>query len=85
MALDRAIREHRTEQTGRLDTRLQEFIAWHDRFPTPVAIKVAVAARGLNVGPLATPLAPGTQKRLDEFREWFAGWLPEVLKEAALV
>lgn len=85
VALDRAIRENRPEQAGRLDTKLREFIVWHDRFPTPVAIKAAVAARGLNVGPLAAPLAPGTQQRLDEFREWFAGWLPEVRREAVNV
>jgi 4-hydroxy-tetrahydrodipicolinate synthase len=85
VALDRAILENRTGQAARLDAKLQEFIAWHDRFPTPVAIKVAATARGLKVGPLATPLAPATQKRLDEFREWFAGWLPEVQKEVAAV
>jgi hypothetical protein len=37
------------------------------------------------VGPLAVPLAPAGQKHLEEFREWFKAWLPEVRKEAAIV
>ena len=68
----------------RLNARLQEFIAWHDRFPTPVAIKTAAVERGLKVGPLAAPLAPAGQRRLEEFREWFKAWLPEVQKESAI-
>jgi 4-hydroxy-tetrahydrodipicolinate synthase len=82
VALDRAIRENSAE-VARLEARLQEFLAWHDQFPSPVAVKAATAARDLKVGPCATPLPPAGQKRLDEFREWLAAWLPEVRKEAA--
>jgi 4-hydroxy-tetrahydrodipicolinate synthase len=78
VALDRAIQENLAPEIARLDKLLQEFIAWHDRFPTPVAIKAAVSERGLNAGPLAAPLGPAGRKRLEEFREWFRGWLPEV-------
>jgi dihydrodipicolinate synthase/N-acetylneuraminate lyase len=83
VGLDRAIQKNLAAEIERLDARLQEFIAWHDRFPTPVAIKAAAVERGLNVGPLAVPLAPAGQNRLEEFREWFNAWLPEVQKEAA--
>ena len=83
VALDRAIRKNLAADVERLDARLHEFIAWHDRFPTPVAIKTAVRERGFKVGPLAMPLAPPSQKCLDEFREWFKGWLPAVRREAA--
>jgi dihydrodipicolinate synthase/N-acetylneuraminate lyase len=83
VALDRAIQNNLATDIERLEARLQEFIAWHDRFPTPVAIKAAAVERGLTVGPPATPLAPAGQKRLEEFREWFKGWLPEVQKETA--
>ena len=83
VALDRAIQKNKAAEVERLDARLQEFIAWHDRFPTPVAIKTAVLERGLNVGPLAMPLAPTSQKCLEEFREWFKSWLPAVRQEAA--
>src|SRR5258705_5902199 len=83
VGLDRAIQKNLAAELERLDARLQEFIAWHDRFPTPVAIKTAAVERGLKIGPLAAPLAPAGQKRLEEFREWFKAWLPEVQKEAA--
>lgn len=82
VALHRAIQGNVAAEVERLDARLQEFLAWHDRFPTPVAIKTAARERGLNVGPLAAPLSPASLKRLEEFREWFRGWLPEVRKEA---
>jgi 4-hydroxy-tetrahydrodipicolinate synthase len=85
VALDRAIGKNLTADIERLDAKLQEFIAWHDRFPTPVAIKTAAQERGLTVGPLAMPLAPAGQKRLEEFREWFKSWLPEVQKLAVNV
>jgi dihydrodipicolinate synthase/N-acetylneuraminate lyase len=83
VGLDRAIQKNMAADIERLDARLQEFIAWHDHFPTPVAIKAAAEERGLKVGPLAAPLAPAGQKRLQEFCEWFKAWLPEVQKEAA--
>jgi len=82
VALDRAIQKNLVGDVERLEARLQEFIAWHDRFPTPVAIKIAARERGLTVGPLAMPLAPGSRKCLEEFSEWFKNWLPGVQKEA---
>lgn len=83
VALDQAITNNLTTQVERLDARLQEFIAWHDQFPTPVVIKTAAGERGLKIGPLASPLGPAAQKRLEEFREWFRAWLPDVQREAA--
>jgi 4-hydroxy-tetrahydrodipicolinate synthase len=85
VALERALVKNLAADAARLDAKLQEFIAWHEQFPTPVAIKTAVHERGLTVGPLATPLAAASQKRLEEFREWFNGWLPDVQKLAASV
>jgi dihydrodipicolinate synthase/N-acetylneuraminate lyase len=83
VALDRAIQANRVNDVQRLDAKLQEFIGWHDQFPTPVAIKIAAAERGLTIGPLAVPLGSAGQKRLEEFREWFRKWLPEVQRDAA--
>src|SRR6185295_10519692 len=37
VTLDRAIRNNRVNEAERLDAKLQEFIAWHEQFPTPVA------------------------------------------------
>jgi hypothetical protein len=59
---------------------LNEFIVWTDRFPAPVAIKVATAARGLKVGPLAVPLRSEKCQALEEFQSWFRGWFPAILK-----
>jgi dihydrodipicolinate synthase/N-acetylneuraminate lyase len=83
VALEQAIAMNLPATVERLDARLQEFIAWHDQFPTPVIIKTAVGERGLKIGPLASPLGPAGQRRLDEFREWFRAWLPDVQREAA--
>jgi len=85
VALERALAKNLSNDVERLDSCLQEFIHWHDRFPTPVAIKAAIETRGIKVGPLAIPLAPAGEKRLAEFREWFASWLVQVKRESALV
>ena len=82
VALEDAIAKNLTAKIERLDARLQEFIDWHYRFPTPVAIKTAATERGMKIGPLALPLSPASQRRLDEFREWFRAWLPLVQREA---
>jgi 4-hydroxy-tetrahydrodipicolinate synthase len=83
LALDQAILAGHTAEIDRLEGRLQEFISWIDRFPTPVIIKVALALRGVKAGPLAVPLPPESQREMDKFREWYRGWLPEVRKESA--
>ena len=78
--LDAAITSGDAGRTEMLTGLLNEFIAWIDRFPTPVGVKVATAARGLKVGPLAVPLAPEKCQALDEFQSWFRGWFPAILK-----
>ena len=83
VALEEAIGKNLTAKVERLDALLHEFIDWHDKFPTPVAIKTAASERGLRIGPLASPLSLASQRRLDEFREWFRAWLPLVQREAA--
>jgi 4-hydroxy-tetrahydrodipicolinate synthase len=82
LGLDRSICAGSADKTARLEARLQEFIRWLDRLPTPLGVKAATEARGLKVGPPAVPLSAGSQRTLDEFKEWFQGWLPEVKKEA---
>ena len=81
IGLDRAIQAGDADQSQRLERRLQEFIHWLDRFPSPVGTKEATAARGLKVGPLAVPLSPEKQRELNEFRGWFRDWLPGLLTE----
>ncbi len=67
----------------RLAALWSEFVAWAERFPRPVAVKVAAGLRGPDTGPLPVPLAPARQALLDEFRDWFRGWSPRVLRLAA--
>lgn len=78
--LDAAILAGDQERTTMLTGLLNEFISWTGRFPTPVAIKVATAVRGLKVGPLAVPLAPEKCQALEEFQSWFKSWFPAILK-----
>jgi len=75
LALERAIKEHDEAGVERLDTRLHEFLRRIEPFPTPVAIKAALAARGFKTGAPPVPLAPETQAALEEFQDWFRGWI----------
>ena len=68
-------------ENGRLDARLQEFITRIEQLPAPVGIREAVGLRGIQPGPHAAPLGETGLKALFEFREWFKGWLPVVLRE----
>jgi 4-hydroxy-tetrahydrodipicolinate synthase len=81
MAVHHSITGGRTDSAARLDRRVAEFSAWADRLPVPIAIREATAARGFKVGPHATALSKADERTVSEFREWFRGWLPEVLNE----
>jgi 4-hydroxy-tetrahydrodipicolinate synthase len=83
LGLERSIQAGDRPGAERLETRLQEFLAWLDRFPAPVGVKEASRARGLKVGPPAVPLSAEKSKELERFRGWFQNWLPAVLKESA--
>jgi 4-hydroxy-tetrahydrodipicolinate synthase len=75
VALERAIAQRDEAETDRLDARLHEFLDRIARFPTPVAIKAALSARGMQMGPSPVPLAPETRAALEEFQNWFRGWI----------
>lgn len=83
IAIDRAVVTGASSRAQVLDKRLREFIAWLDRFPAPMGIKMALAQRGLKAGPETVPLGPGRRKTSEEFGGWFREWLPMVLREAA--
>jgi 4-hydroxy-tetrahydrodipicolinate synthase len=83
VGLDRAISSRNTAKIELLEARLQEYIKWLGEFPTPLGVKETTAMRGLKVGANAIPLAPARQRKLEEFREWFKGWLPQIQKEVA--
>ena len=83
LGLDRAIVAGNAPKVDQLEARLREFIVWLNEFPTPVGVKEATSARGLNIGPPATPLGPAKRRKLAEFHEWLKTWLPVVQREAA--
>ena len=83
LALERSISSGDRPATARLEARLREFLGWMLRFPFPLGIKEAVAARGLEVGPPAVPPACETQRNLAEFRAWFQPWLTLIRKEVS--
>jgi 4-hydroxy-tetrahydrodipicolinate synthase len=66
-----------------LDGYVQEFTHWTRQFPATIALKAALNLRGLKTGPFHVPLTPAKQCKLDEFREWFQGWLARVKKIGA--
>ncbi|HLJ14231.1 MAG TPA: dihydrodipicolinate synthase family protein [Bryobacteraceae bacterium] len=82
IALQSAIRQGNQAKKTRLEARVQEFIDWTDLLPTPVGIKVAVEARGLKAGALASPLGLDGARTLEQYRGWLSAWIPQVLAEA---
>ena len=83
LGIDEAVTSGKLNRAQTLDCRLREFIAWIERFPVPVGIKLALAERGLPVGPEPVPLSPARRRLADQFSGWFREWLPVVLQEAA--
>jgi 4-hydroxy-tetrahydrodipicolinate synthase len=64
------------ERSPEINARLNEFIDWIEKFPTPVGIKRAVELRGQKAGGFSTPLAPETAQLLEAFSHWFSRWHP---------
>jgi dihydrodipicolinate synthase/N-acetylneuraminate lyase len=81
VALNRALCAGSADKAARLDRMLGDFIAWLDRFPTPVGVRLAVEAKGLKVGPHAGPLDGQTRRLAGEFRDWLGSWFEDVKKE----
>lgn len=74
-SLARAIRDGNAAVQARLEQRLGQFIAWCQEFPQPTILRMAVELQGIKTGALPVPIGAAKQKRLEEFREWFPGWL----------
>jgi 4-hydroxy-tetrahydrodipicolinate synthase len=84
-SLNCALRTGNRPEAERLDAMLQNFLGWTHRFAQPMVLKVAAELRGLKVGGSPVPVSAERQRVLDEFREWFRGWLPTVKKLTANV
>jgi 4-hydroxy-tetrahydrodipicolinate synthase len=83
VAIDRAIQASNTGLAERLDRRLQEFVAFVNKFPATVAIKYAGGARGWRIAQFATPFDERTNQELVEFQRWLDNWFPQVFSECA--
>ncbi len=81
VALDRAISANQVERARHLNSRLEEFAGWVDRFPATVAIKQAAVRRGWKLNHFGLPPDEDTCSSLQVFQRWFEGWLPMVLAE----
>ncbi len=75
VALYRSYVDGRSDETARLDTLLDELIARLSTFPTPWGIRIGLAARGFDTGPLPLPVTPAREKQIADFMQWLPAWL----------
>jgi 4-hydroxy-tetrahydrodipicolinate synthase len=71
----RSFVEGKRDETTRLEGLLAELIAELEPFPTPWGIRIGLAARGIDTGPLPLPLTPARNRQIAAFREWLPAWL----------
>ena len=75
VALYRSHVDGRADETARLQALLDELIAAMSVFPTPWAIRIGLAARGIETGPLPLPLTAVRRQQIARFRAWLPDWL----------
>jgi dihydrodipicolinate synthase/N-acetylneuraminate lyase len=78
VALERAIAAKEENRADEVDARLQSFLAWLNKFPATIGIKIAACGRGWKLWHSAVPLDESTQAAKREFEDWFKEWLPQV-------
>lgn len=76
VALERAIAAKDEARADELDARLQQFIAWLDKFSATVGIKIAASTRGWKLIHTAVPYDKETLAIKQEFEAWFKDWQP---------
>lgn len=79
VALDQAIVAKDESRADALDAKLHEFIAWLDKFPAPIGVKLAACGRGWKFAHTAVPYDEQTSLMKQEFENWFRDWLPRML------
>jgi 4-hydroxy-tetrahydrodipicolinate synthase len=75
VAIYRSFVAGRRDETARLQVLLDELIAQLAPFPTPWGIRIGLAARGIDTGPLPLPVTPARRRQIAAFREWLPEWL----------
>ena len=75
VALYRSHVDGRAEETARLQKLLEELITQLSPFPTPWGIRIGLAARGIDTGPLPLPLTAERKRQAAAFSKWLPEWL----------
>ena len=75
VAIYRSFVEGRRDEAARLQRLLDELISQLGPFPTPWGIRIGLAARGIDTGPLPLPVTPLRRRQIAAFREWLPEWL----------
>jgi 4-hydroxy-tetrahydrodipicolinate synthase len=75
VALYRSFVEGRPDESARLQALLDELIERLAPFPTPWGIRIGLAARGLETGPLPLPVTPMRHQQIAAFTQWLPEWL----------
>jgi dihydrodipicolinate synthase/N-acetylneuraminate lyase len=83
VAIDRAIQAGDLDRAQRLNTRLEEFLVYVNKFPATAAIRQTANARGWKLGGSAVPFDNATRHEFTDFQRWLDEWLPQVLPECA--
>lgn len=75
VALYRSHKAGQSDEAARLQRLLDELISRVSVFPTPWGIRVGLAARGIDTGPLPLPLTPDRERQIAAFSAWLPAWL----------
>jgi dihydrodipicolinate synthase/N-acetylneuraminate lyase len=78
----RAFERGQADESARLQQMVDDLIAHVAVFPAPWGIRVGLAARALDTGPLPLPVTSERQRQIREFQEWFTAWLPQAINAA---
>jgi 4-hydroxy-tetrahydrodipicolinate synthase len=75
VAIYRSFVEGRRAEAVRLQALLDELITQLAPFPTPWGIRIGLAARGIDTGPLPLPVTRRREQQIATFRDWLPKWL----------
>ena len=75
VGLYRSFVEGRRDESARLQGLLDELISHLAPFPTPWGIRIGLAARGIDSGPLPLPVTEGRKQQIAAFTAWLPAWL----------
>ncbi|MGH9469518.1 MAG: dihydrodipicolinate synthase family protein [Terriglobia bacterium] len=73
-AVYEAFRSGEAGKARSLESLLNEFLARIAAFPPAWAIKLALSARGIEMGTLSWPMGERLRRKAQEFQEWFRAW-----------